>query len=142
MTWESWFKVGLPAIPVGYTILGVWLYWGENPLPLLAPSIAFWGVVVNFYLFTHVYLPQKRSPFFLAIFTANLWLVASITAHNLGRFFAAGKFVGIHSLFCNKDFWYSYLFGTVGFAVALWQFVRHEPLIVAQIKRDREEIQP
>jgi hypothetical protein len=50
---ESWLKIGLPGFPVAFTIFGVWLYWGDNPLPLLAPPLAFWGLVILLYLFSH-----------------------------------------------------------------------------------------
>ncbi len=38
LTWESWFKVGLSALPVAFTLLGVGAYWGENPPPALAQA--------------------------------------------------------------------------------------------------------
>jgi hypothetical protein len=35
LTWESWFEVGLPALPAAFTLLGIGAYWWENPLPAL-----------------------------------------------------------------------------------------------------------
>src|SRR2546422_1440645 len=71
MSSESWFKVSLPAFPAAFTIFGVGLYWGENPLPLLPPSIAFWGLVILFYLFTHLYVPNRAYPLLFTIFVSQ-----------------------------------------------------------------------
>ena len=135
--WESWFKVGLSALPTLFTIFGIWLYWGDNPLAILAPSVSFWGVTLSFYLFTHIYVPEKRSPFYLAVFTSGSWLVSSITAHNLARFLASSGYTGLISVFGNKDFRYSYGFSLIGFVIALTLFIRHEPHIVAQVESER-----
>jgi hypothetical protein len=132
MNWESWFKIGLPALPTAFSLFGVWLYWGENPLPILAPSVGFWGVMIAFYLFTHIYLPQKRSPFYFAVFSACLWLVSSITSRNLSHFLLSDDYTGLLSLLKNKDLWYSYIMSGTGFAVALSQFMHHEPRIAAE----------
>jgi hypothetical protein len=35
MSAESWLKIALPAFPLGFTILGIGLYWRENPIALL-----------------------------------------------------------------------------------------------------------
>jgi hypothetical protein len=102
--------------------------------------LAFWGVVITYYLFGHLYLPNRNTPFWLAVGTALLWLVSSITSQNLARFLASGNYQGLFSILHNRDFWYAYVFAAVGFAVALWQFSRHEPQIVAQIKRERARI--
>jgi hypothetical protein len=136
MTWESWFKVGLSGIPVLFTILGPGLYWGDNILPALAPSIGFWGVVIAFYLYTHIYIPGKRSPFFLAVSTACLWMVSSITAHNLGRFVGSSNYHGTLSVLGDKDFWYSYFMSAFSALLALSQFLKHEPGILAQSRAD------
>lgn len=135
--WESWFKVGLSALPTLFTIFGIWLYWGDNPLPLLAPNVAFWSVVLSFYLFTHIYVPEKRSPFYLAICTSGSWLISSITAHNLGHFLGSSAYTGALSVLTNKDFRYSYGSASIGFVIALLLFIRHEPFIAAQIKSER-----
>src|SRR5690242_18531361 len=90
MSADSWYKVCLPGFPAAFTVFGVWLYWGENPLPLLAPAVAFWGVVILYYLFTHLYIPNRRHPLVLTILLTGLWLVAAITAHNLGRCLTSG----------------------------------------------------
>jgi hypothetical protein len=137
MTWESWFKIGLSALPTSFTIFGLWLYWGDNPLPVLAPSLGFWGVVIAFYLFTHIYVENSRAPFFFATFTACLWLVSAITAHNLGQFLRANQQVGVLRLFKNKDFWYAYAPSTLSLGTALWQFLLHEPRIVREIEGER-----
>ena len=86
MSRESWFKIALPAFPVGFVIFGSWLYWGDNVIPLLPPALGFWGVTILYYLFTHLYIPERRLSFILTMGVAGLWLVTSITAHNLGRF--------------------------------------------------------
>jgi len=135
MTWESWYKIGLSALPTMFTILGLWLYWGENPLPALAPNLGFWGVVIAFYLFTHIYLPNKRSPFYLTVCTACLWLVSSITSRNLARFLASDEYTGALSVLRSKDFWYSYVMSTLALVIPLSQFIRHEPRIVAESER-------
>lgn len=139
MTWESWFKVGLSALPIGFSIFGVGLYWRENPLPVLAPSIAFWGVSTTFYLFTQIYMPESRAPFYLAVFTALFWLLASVTAHNLGVFLKSTSYSGIVSVLRNTDFWYSYIFGVFSFSLAFWQFRVHEPRIIQRIKQQIAE---
>jgi hypothetical protein len=135
--WESWFKVGLSALPTLFTVFGLWLYWGDNPLAILAPSLGFWGVTLSFYLFTHIYVPERRSPFYLAVCTSGSWLVSSITAHNLGRFLASSAYTGVVSVVRNKDFRYSYGFSILGFLLALVLFIRHEPRIVAQVESER-----
>ena len=137
LTWESWFKVGLAALPIGFSIFGVGIYWHENPLPVLAPSIAFWGVSTAFYLFTQVYMPESRAPFYLAVFTAMFWLLASITAHKLGAFLNSKSYSGMLSILGNIDFWYSYAFALAGFSLALWQFRIHEPHIIERIEKQR-----
>jgi hypothetical protein len=68
MALESWLKIALPAYPVLFTIFGVWLYWGDNPVALLAPSIAFWGLMVLFYLFSHVYASLRYRPDFISFY--------------------------------------------------------------------------
>jgi hypothetical protein len=137
---ESWLKISLPAFPVAFTIFGVWGYWHENVLPLLAPSVAFWGLVVLFYLFSHLDLPNRSYPLFLIIAAAGLWMVSAITSHNLGKFVASNKYVGLRSVFSNTDFWYAYICSAVAGIAGLVHFIRYEPDIVEQIRRDRERI--
>jgi hypothetical protein len=138
---ESWLRISLPAFPVAFTVFGVWLYWGENPLPLLAPPVAFWGVVVLFYLFSHLDLPQGRSyPLFLTILTSLFWAFAAITSHNLGKFVTSNRYVGFMSVFGSKDFWYAYICAAAAFIAGLLHFIRYEPVIVEQIKKDRERL--
>ena len=138
MSRDSWLKVSLPALPVAFTIFGVWLYWGDNPLPTLAPAIAFWGVVVLYYLFSHFDVPGRRYPLFIIILTTVLWLVSSITAHNLGKFLSSSRNTGWLSVLSAKDFWYSYICSIAGWAAGLVHFFRLEPMIVAKLKDDRE----
>jgi hypothetical protein len=137
MTWESWFKIALSGLPVAYTIFGVWFYWGDNPIPLLAPSLAFWGVVIVYYLFGHIYLETNKEPFWLAISTALLWLISNITSHNLGRFVSSTAYSGTLSVLGSKDFWYAYLCAVLSSGIGLWQFFKHEPNIMAQVLDDR-----
>lgn len=137
MVSESWYKIGLPAFPVAFTIFGVWLYWGDNSLALLPPPLAFWGVVILFYVFTHLYVPNRRHPLVLTIFASVLWLVASITSHNLGRFLSSRQYSGLASLISNKDFWYAYVSAAVACGVGLQNFLRFEPMIVAATRRDQ-----
>lgn len=137
MSPESWLKISLPAFPVGFTLFGVWLYWGENPLPLLPPPIAFWGLVVCFYLFSHLYIPERRYPLITTIFATVLWLVASLTSHSLGKFLGSTSYTGMLSLIARKDFWYAYTCAAVAFAAGLWNFLRYEPAIISQIREDR-----
>lgn len=139
MSWESWFKVSLTALPIGFSLIGVGLYWRENPLPVLAPSLAFWGVTTTFYLFTQAYMPYSRAPFYLAVFTALLWLVASITGHNFGAFLKSSSYSGFRSALGNTDFWFSYVSALTGFLLALWQFRRHEPRIAERIRQQVAE---
>ena len=84
MTAESWIKVGLPAYPVAFTIFAVWLYWRDNPLPLLAPSLSFWGIVVLFYIFTHCdpVISRSRS-LFLMVGETILWFYSE---HHVAQF--------------------------------------------------------
>jgi len=135
---ESWLKISLPAFPVAFTIFGVWLYWRENLLPLLAPSVAFWGLVVLFYLFSHLEaLPNRSYHLFLIIAATSLWMVSAITSHNLGKFVISNRYVGLGSVLRNTDFWYAYISSAVACVVGLIHFIRYEPEIVEQIKRDR-----
>lgn len=137
MSLESWLKIIMPAFPVGFTIFGVWAYWGENPLPLLPPPLAFSGLVVCFYLFTHLYFPNRRYPFIMTIFVTLLWLVACITSHNLGKFLGSPSYSGVLSVVTRKDFWYAYVCSVIAFASGLLNFFRYEPMIAAQIQDDR-----
>lgn len=141
MSAESWLKVGLPAFPVAFSIFGVWLYWGDNPLPILAPAIAFWGVVLLYYLFSHLIVVNRSYPLFLTIAATALWLVSSITSHNLGRFLASNEHVGFKSILLNKDFWYAYICAAFGSFAGVRHFFRYEPEIVKQIKKDRARIE-
>jgi len=134
---ESWYKVSLPAFPVAFTLAGVWLYWGENPVALLPSPVAFWGLVVLFYLFTHLYVPNKRYPLLLTISATLLWLIASITSHNLGKFLISGRYSGPASVLANKDFWYSYVSAGVGCLIGLRNFFRFEPVIAGKSLEDR-----
>jgi Na+/citrate or Na+/malate symporter len=137
---ESWLKISLPAFPVAFTIFGVWLYWGDNPLSLLAPSIAFWGLVILFYLFSHIEMRNRSYPLILMIGATTLWLISSITSHSLGKFVTSSQYGGFVSIFSNKNFWYAYICCAVACGTGLGHFVRFEPLIVAQIERDRRRI--
>jgi hypothetical protein len=137
MSSESWFKVGLSALPVGFTVFGTWGYWHENPLPLLAPNLAFWGVVIEFYLFTHIYVPESRAPFVFAVCVSLLWLVSAITAHNLARFLASKNYSGLLSVLATRDFWYAYICAAVGSSMPLFRFLKHEPKIVAKTDIER-----
>lgn len=140
MSTESWLKVGLPAFPLGFTVFGAWLYWGENPLALLPPGIAFWGLGVLYYLFTHLYIPNRQIPLILTIGAAILWLVASITSHNLAKFLTSPEYSGVVSLLLNRDFGFAYVCASLGCIIGLVNFYRYEPLIVAQSQADREQI--
>ena len=137
MNSESWLKISLPAFPVGFAVFGVWFYWGDNPLPLLAPSIAFWGVVILFYLFSHFDMANRSYPLFLMIGETALWLVSSIASHNLGKFLVSKQYTGLEAVLMNKDFWFAYVCCFAGSAVGLIHFFRLEPLIVAQVSADR-----
>ncbi len=142
LTLESWFKVGLPALPAVFTLLGVGGYWGENPLPILAPSLAFWGVVVVYYLFGRIYAPKTFAPFWLAVSTAILWLLSAITSHNLAKFIASNKYGGIGSVLANKDFLWAYGFAMASVAIGLWQFLVHEPKILEHDRQMRGLLLP
>src|SRR6266481_4503585 len=131
---ESWLKVGLPAYPVAFTVFGIWLYWRENPLPALAPAVAFWGVVILFYLFSHCELQNKSYPIFLVIGETVLWLVSSITSHNLGKFLLSKQYTGLVDVLSNTYFWFAYGCCIVSAIVGLLHFFRLEPLIAAQVR--------
>jgi len=138
MSPESWLKIAMPAFPVGYTVFGIWLYFGENPLPILPAPIAFWGLVVCFYLFSHLYTPeQRRYPLVTMVFATILWLVASLTSHNLSKFLGSTSYHGTLSLMGRTDFWYAYICSTAAFTGGLWNFRRYEPMIISQIRQDR-----
>ncbi len=137
MTWESWFKVGLPALPALWAVFGLWGYWGENPIPLLAPAVAYWGVVVVYYLFGRVYAPKTYSPFWLAVFTVLLWFISSITSHHLSKFLALST-PRITQVIANRDFLYAYVCAVLSACLGLWQFLRHEPKIVERDRIQRE----
>jgi hypothetical protein len=141
MSSESWFKIALPALPFAFVIFGVGLYWGDNPLPLLPPSLAFWGVNILFYLYTHLYIPERRLTFILTAGVAALWLVSGITAHNLATFIGSTHYSGFVSVLVTRDFWYAYMCAFLCCSVGLFHFWRYEPLIVEQVKMDREAIQ-
>jgi hypothetical protein len=140
MSIESWLKIGLPAFPLAFTIVGAWWYWGDNPLALLPPPIAFWGLVVLFYLFTNLYIPTRRYTLFLTIFASLLWLVSSITSHNLGRFITSKQYGGVLSAIETKDFWYAYICAIVGGGAAVMHFLRYEPDIVAKVRQDKAQL--
>ena len=72
--------------------------------------MAFWGVVVLFYLFSHLDLPDRRSySLFLIIAATSLWMVSAITSHNLGRFVISTRYSSFWAVFGNTDFWYAYI---------------------------------
>jgi hypothetical protein len=137
MSPESWLKIVTPAFPVGFTVFGVWAYFGENPVPLLPAPMAFWGLMICFYLFSHLYIPERRYPLITTIFATVLWLVASLTSRNLGKFLGSAGYTGALSVLARKDFWYAYICAAVAFAGGLWNFFRYEPMIVSQIRQDR-----
>ncbi|SRR5258708_8611758 len=140
ITLDSWLKIGLPAYPALFTIFGAWLYWGDNPVSLLAPPIAFWGLVVLFYLFSHLYT-GNRYPLALMITITVLWLVSAATSHSLGKFVASNQYKGFFSVMSNINFWYAYICAAFAALIGLSHFVRYEPLIVEQIQKDRASIQ-
>src|SRR5260221_12398232 len=134
---ESWLKISLPAFPVAFTLFGVWLYWVENPLLFLAPAAAFWGLMILFYLFSHFDLPNKAWPLFLIMGSTALWVVSSITSHNLGKFLTSKQYTGFVSVLSNKDFWFAYTCSVFACVVGLMHFFRLEPQIASQIQSDR-----
>jgi hypothetical protein len=138
MTSESLLKIAPPALPVAFTIFGVWIYWHENPLPLLPPPIAFFGVVTLFYLFTHFDAPSRREPLLLMVCAGGLWILASITSHNLGRFLRSKEYDGVESILMDTDFWYAYVCAAGCMYVSLRQFFRLEPIIEAKVQADRK----
>lgn len=142
MTSESWLKITLPAFPVGFTIFGVWLYWGENPLPILPPSIAFFGVVTLFYLFSHIDIPGKRYPLALMVLTSVLWLLASITSHGLAKFVTSARYNGLGSVVATKDFWFSYVSAGVSGGLGFKKFLDLEPGIAESTKHGRAGTAP
>ena len=137
MSPESWFKVSLSALPVAFTVFGVWGYWHEDPLRLLAPNIAFWGVVLEFYLFSNLEVPASRAPFYYSISSALLWLVSAITTHNLVRALASNPKAGLMFELGSKDFWFAYAAAAVGCGEPLWRFFKFEPLI-SEHKQNKE----
>ena len=72
----------------------------------------------------------------LTILATVLWLVSSITSHNLGRFLNSGRYSGLVSVILNRDFWYAYVTSLMCAMVALKNFVRYEPMIVKQVELD------
>jgi Zn-dependent protease with chaperone function len=135
---ESWLKVILPALPVCFTLFGTWLYWGDNPLPLLAPPVAFWGVVLLYYLFSNLVIANRSYQLFLTMFASVLWAVCSITSHNLSKFLAATQHGPVLS---NHDFWYSYICATIACLAGLAHFLHYEPFIADQMRRNRQLIE-
>jgi hypothetical protein len=134
---ESWFKVSLSALPVAFTVFGVGAYWHEDPLRLLAPNVAFWGVVLEFYLFSNLEVPGSRAPFYFSVCSALLWLVSAITTHNLVREIASNPQAGLMFELATKDFWFAYAAATVGCGVPLYRFLKFEPLIVENRRKER-----
>ena len=132
LPWESWFKIGLPALPTFFSIFGAWLGWGRSPVPLLAPNVAFWGVVISFYLFTYMYRPTRRTPFFVAVGTALCWFAACCYSMELSKIVEsdAYKTNGVSLVFGTRFFYLAYLFALTAFVNAMRLFVHHEPRIV------------
>lgn len=124
---ESWFKVSLSALPVAFTVFGVWVYWHEDPLRLLAPNIAFWGVVLEFYLFSNLQVPASRAPFYFSISSALLWLVSAITTHNLVRALASNPKAGVMFELGSKDFWFAYVAAAIGCGFRCGGFLSSSP---------------
>ena len=139
MSSESWYKVALSALPVAFTVLGIWGYWHEDPLPLLAPNIAFWGVVLEFYLFSNLDVPGSRAPFFFSVGSALLWLVSAITTHHMVRALASNPNGGLVFMMRTTDFWYAYVAAVVGCGVPLRRFLKFEPLIVEHMRNERSQ---
>ena len=104
---------------------------------MLPPSIAFFGVVTLFYLFSHIDIPGKRYPLFLIMFASVLWLLASITAHGLARFVNSARYSGPGSVMLSKDFWYAYISAGFSAGVGFKKFVELEPEIAEKTKQDR-----
>jgi len=141
MSPESWLKIALPGFPVAFIILVNWVYWGENPLPLLPPSVAFWGFVILYYLFTNLYIAEKPSlPLILTGSTLVLWFAASLTSHSLGRFLLSDRYYGLLSILSNKDFLIACLCALVSFSVGIRHFCKYEPLIRANSQKDRPKV--
>ncbi|OFV96276.1 MAG: hypothetical protein A3F68_09655 [Acidobacteria bacterium RIFCSPLOWO2_12_FULL_54_10] len=140
MKLESWFKVGLPALPIAFTVVGVWIYWKENPIPILAPQVAFWGVAITFYLFTYLYKPGSRSPYVLSVCTSLFWFISALTSHNMGRFVSSTGYSGIGSILSTADFWFAYIFAILAMGPPLYLFMKFEPQIAIQVEKDREAI--
>jgi hypothetical protein len=134
---ESWLKVCLPAFPLGFALIGIGGYWRENPVPLLPPTIAFWGLGVLYYLFTHLYVPNRRYPLVLMIGASILWLVASITSHNLSKFMVSPAYSGPLSVLRNTDFLFAYISAGLGCAAGLINFFKYEPLILAKVQEEK-----
>lgn len=137
MPTESWLKISLPAFPFAFSVFVVGLYWGENILALLPPALAFWGLMILYYIFSTWEVPGRRYPLYLTIFVAILWFGSSLTAHTLAGFVDSSGYSGITSVLSRKDFWYAYGCALLGVVVGLIQFLRFEPLIIRQVERDR-----
>jgi hypothetical protein len=73
----------------------------------------------------------------LIILASLLWFASAITSHNLGKFVTSNR----GSVFSTKDFWYAYICAVVACGVGVVHFIRYEPVIVEQIKRDRARIE-
>lgn len=141
MNWESWLRISLPGMPAAYTLIAIWAWWHENPLPLLAPNIAFWGVVITFYLFTHLYIPKNISLFSLTFFTSVVWIVSALASHSLAEFLASDEYSGLGSVLGTRYFWFAYIFAITGMGVALRMFIKYEPDIIAHAQSDRARIE-
>ena len=137
MPLESWLKIAMPAFPIGFTLVGTCLYWKENPLPLLAPPIAFWGLMICYYLFGTLYVPQRRYPLVMMMIATLLWLVASLTSHSLAEFLHSDCYRGPLSLIRRTDFWYAYICAAGSLFGGLKNFLEYEPQILAQVRLNR-----
>ncbi len=139
MALESWLKISLPAFPVAFAVFVIGWYWDENILALLPPSVALWGLMILYYLFSTWEVPERRSTYYLTISVSILWFASSLTAHNLGKFIASSSYSGVTSALSCKDFWSAYGCAVVGAITGLIQFLRFEPLIVAKADGDRAQ---
>jgi hypothetical protein len=134
MRWRTVLDLSLPAFPLLFMIFGVGLYWHDNILPTLAPSVAFWAVAVIFYLDARVEIVGSRAFPLLIAATSVLWLLSSITGQNLKKYIVLADQLKDYSVILKRiDLYYSYGSALLAVGLALTVFIKYEPLASQRI---------
>ena len=76
-------KLGLPAFPIFFAILGTWLYWSQNISYKLPVVFSFWGVVIMYYLTIQLIRLGKYLIVPLTLFITQAWFMSNCLSHTL-----------------------------------------------------------